>query len=45
MAVIRDDLKGQGLNVKNLSRWVTKLVNDSILEVEGDILTTKAPVH
>ncbi|MCY4329945.1 MAG: AAA family ATPase [Endozoicomonadaceae bacterium] len=29
--IIFDDLKAQGLNIKNFSRWVDKLVNDGIL--------------
>jgi len=38
-AVIIDDLKSQGLNTDKFSRWLSKLVEDGLLHVNGDTIT------
>ncbi|WP_081316024.1 helicase RepA family protein [Pantoea dispersa] len=37
--VIRDDMKALGLDVKNFSRWVTKLETEGLLTVDGEMMT------
>lgn len=36
--VIRDDMKAPGLDVKNLSRWVTKPETEGLLTVDGEMM-------
>lgn len=36
--VVRGNLKTQGIDTKNLARWVNKLVDDSQLKRDGDLL-------
>ncbi|NRA17485.1 MAG: AAA family ATPase [Oceanospirillaceae bacterium] len=36
--VVRGDLKAQGIDTKNLARWIAKLVDDGQLIKEGDLL-------
>ncbi|UYM14754.1 AAA family ATPase [Endozoicomonas euniceicola] len=38
-AVVRDDLKAQGIKISNYSNWVTDLVESGHLEKNGDVLT------
>jgi len=38
-AVIRDDMKALRLDVKNFSRWITKLETEGILKVDGEVMT------
>ena len=38
-AVIRDDMKALGLDVKNFSRWITKLETEGLLTVDGEVMT------
>jgi len=33
-AVIQDDMKALGLDVKNFSRWITKLETEGLLNVD-----------
>ncbi|PHM24794.1 AAA family ATPase [Xenorhabdus budapestensis] len=39
VALVRDDLKAMGVNVKNFSRWLTKLENDGLITRNGQELT------
>nr|WP_258087301.1 AAA family ATPase [Xenorhabdus bovienii] len=39
IALVRDDLKAMGVNVKNFSRWLTKLENDGLITRNGQELT------
>ncbi|OTA21726.1 DNA primase [Xenorhabdus beddingii] len=39
VALIRDDLKAMGVNVKNFSRWLTKLEQDGMIIRHGQELT------
>ncbi|WP_052189594.1 hypothetical protein [Xenorhabdus sp. NBAII XenSa04] len=38
IALIRDDLKAIGVNVKNFSRWLTKLEQDGLITRNGQEL-------
>ena len=38
VAVVRDDLKGQGLNVNAFSKWLTAVVEKGLVRTEGDKL-------
>ncbi|MDE9563541.1 AAA family ATPase [Xenorhabdus bovienii] len=39
IALVRDDLKAMGVNVKNFSRWLTKLEHDGLIIRSGQELT------
>ncbi|MEX0447229.1 hypothetical protein ABLA85_14035, partial [Xenorhabdus sp. SGI246] len=39
IALVRDDLKAMGVNVKNFSRWLTKLEQDGLITRNGQELT------
>ncbi|MBD2806622.1 AAA family ATPase [Xenorhabdus sp. ZM] len=39
IALVRDDLKAMGVNVKNFSRWLTKLEHDRLITRNGQELT------
>ncbi|CDM88583.1 AAA family ATPase [Xenorhabdus bovienii] len=39
IALVRDDLKAMGVNVKNFSRWLTKLEHDRLITRSGQELT------
>ncbi|PHM24818.1 AAA family ATPase [Xenorhabdus budapestensis] len=39
IALVRDDLKAMGVNVKNFSRWLTKLEQDRLIIRNGQELT------
>ncbi|PHM64030.1 DNA primase [Xenorhabdus stockiae] len=39
IALVRDDLKSMGVNVKNFSRWLTKLEQDRLITRHGQELT------
>ncbi|MBC8951147.1 hypothetical protein Xets_03947 [Xenorhabdus sp. TS4] len=39
IALVRDDLKSMGVNVKNFSRWLTKLEQDGMITRHGQELT------
>ncbi|WP_422398999.1 AAA family ATPase [Xenorhabdus griffiniae] len=39
IALVRDDLKAMGVNVKNFSRWLTKLEQDGLIARNGQELT------
>ncbi|CDG16764.1 AAA family ATPase [Xenorhabdus doucetiae] len=39
VALVRDDLKAMGVNVKNFSRWLTKLEHDGLITRNGQELT------
>ncbi|MEQ1975109.1 helicase RepA family protein, partial [Xenorhabdus sp. SGI240] len=39
IALVRDDLKAMGVNVKNFSRWLTKLENDGLITRNGQEIT------
>ncbi|WP_069202323.1 AAA family ATPase [Xenorhabdus cabanillasii] len=39
IALVRDDLKAMGVNVKNFSRWLTKLEHDGLITRNGQELT------
>ncbi|MBD1225959.1 AAA family ATPase [Xenorhabdus griffiniae] len=39
IALVRDDLKAIGVNVKNFSRWLTKLEQDGLIARNGQELT------
>ena len=38
VALVRDDLKAMGVNVKHFSRWLTKLEKDGLIRKEGQKL-------
>lgn len=38
VALVRDDLKAMGVNVKHFSRWLTKLEKDGLIKREGQEL-------
>ncbi|HIG8798080.1 TPA: helicase RepA family protein [Raoultella terrigena] len=37
-AIVRDDLKALGLNVKHFTRWLQKLIDDGLVLQDGDLL-------
>ncbi len=38
-ALVRDDMKAMGVDVKNFSRWITKLEQEGLIAVDGEKLT------
>ncbi|OTA18569.1 hypothetical protein Xvie_00397 [Xenorhabdus vietnamensis] len=39
ITLVRDDLKSMGVNVKNFSRWLTKLEHDGLITLNGQELS------
>ncbi|MCM7731644.1 helicase RepA family protein [Enterobacter cloacae complex sp. IR5378] len=41
-AIIRDDLKATGINIKHFTRWLQKLIDDGLVIQDGDSLAVKS---
>lgn len=42
VALVRDDLKALNIDTKNFRRWLTKLENEDLIEICGEILLPKS---